>query len=143
MVDAIGGVEVCVPQGRYHDRKSHVNLSRGLHLLNYNQALTTCAPGTRSAAPDAGGDLPRIQLQQAFISSVVQKVNKQGMLSNIPVLLRVAKIATRALTVDKSLGSVSSLMNLARSLAHLKSRNVSLITLPTTTDTYSRHTTST
>ena len=85
MVGAIGGVEVCVPHGGYHDRKSHINLSRGLHLLNYTKALDYVRTRDSLGGPDAGGDLPRIELQQAFISSVVQKVNKQGMLSNIPV----------------------------------------------------------
>jgi LCP family protein required for cell wall assembly len=136
MVGAIGGVEVCVPKGGYHDPKSHISLSRGLHLLNYTKALDYVRTRDSLGGPDAGGDLPRIELQQAFISSVVQKVNKQGMLSNIPALLRVASIATKALTVDKSMASVSSLMNLARSLVHLKSRNVTLLTLPTTADTY-------
>jgi LCP family protein required for cell wall assembly len=136
MVGAIGGVEVCVPRGGYHDRKSHINLSRGLHKLNYTKALDYVRTRNSLGGPDAGGDLPRIELQQAFMSSVIQKVNKQGMLSNIPTLLRVADIATKALTVDKSMGSVSSLMNLARSLVHLKSRNVTLLTLPTTADTY-------
>jgi LCP family protein required for cell wall assembly len=136
MVGAIGGVEVCVPRGGYHDRKSHIRLSRGLHLLNYTKALDYVRTRDSLGGPDAGGDLPRIELQQAFISSVVQKVNKQGMLSNIHVLLNVASIATKALTVDKSLGSVSSLMTLARSLVHLRSRDVSLVTLPTTADTY-------
>jgi len=134
MVDSLGGVEVCVPPGPgYHDHYSHLNLSPGKHLLKYNQALAYVR--TRHGVGD-GGDLPRIELQQAFISSVVQKVNKQGLLSNVPQLLSIADTATKALTVDQGLGSVSELMSLARSLVHLKSRNVSLITLPTTTDTY-------
>jgi LCP family protein required for cell wall assembly len=136
MVNAIGGVEVCVPKGGYHDPNSHLNLSRGMHLLKYNRALAYVRTRDSLGGPDAGGDLPRIELQQAFISSVVQKVNKEGMLSNIPLLLSVADTATKALTVDQSLGSVSSLMNLARSLVHLKSRDVTLLTLPTTTDTF-------
>ena len=40
MVDAIGGVEVCVPPGPgYHDTASHLNLSPGKHLVTYTQAL--------------------------------------------------------------------------------------------------------
>jgi LCP family protein required for cell wall assembly len=136
MVNAIGGVEVCVPKGGYHDPNSHLNLSRGMHLLKYNRALAYVRTRDSLGGPDAGGDLPRIELQQAFISSVVQKVNKQGMLSNIPLLLNIANTATKALTVDNSLGSVSSLLSLARSLAHLKSTNVTLLTLPTTADTF-------
>jgi LCP family protein required for cell wall assembly len=138
MVDELGGVEVCVPPGPgYHDGYSHLNLSPGLHLLKYNQALAYVR--TRhgvGSGTDAGGDLPRIELQQAFISSVVQKVNSSGLMSNVPRLLRIAGTATRALTVDDNLGSVTSLVSLARSLAHLPSRNVSLVTLPTATDTY-------
>jgi LCP family protein required for cell wall assembly len=136
MVNAIGGVEVCVPRGGYHDPKSHLNLGRGMHLLKYNRALAYVRTRDSLGGPDAGGDLPRIELQQAFISSIVQKVNKQGLLRNIPTMLSIANTATKALTVDKGLGSVSSLMTLARSLVHLKSGDVSLITLPTTTDTY-------
>jgi LCP family protein required for cell wall assembly len=138
MVDALGGVQVCVPPGPgYHDGYSHLNLSPGLHVLKYNQALAYVR--TRhgvGSGTDAGGDLPRIELQQAFISSVAQKVEHEGLLSNIPSLLSIADTATRALTVDQDLGSPIALLHLAESLVHLKSKNISLVTLPTTTDTY-------
>ncbi|MGO8957041.1 MAG: LCP family protein [Streptosporangiaceae bacterium] len=136
MVDALGGVEVCVPPGGYHDPASGVNLRPGKHLLHYNQALAYVRQRHNLKGPDAGGDLPRIELQQAFISSVVQKVNQQGLLSNLPALVRIADIATKALTVDRGLGSLTSLLHLARSLVHLKTRDVTLVTMPTTTDTY-------
>jgi LCP family protein required for cell wall assembly len=135
MVDAIGGVEVCVPPGGYHDPFSRLNLSGGRHLLTYNQALAYVR--TRhgvSAAGDTGGDLPRIMLQQAFISSVIQKVNSQGILGNSVQLLRIADTATRALTVDQGLDSVTKLLGLARTLAHLRARHVTLITMPTVPD---------
>ena len=136
MVDTLGGVKVCVPPGGYHDPASGVNLKPGVRLLHYNQALAYVRQRHDLKGPDAGGDLPRIELQQAFISSIVQKVNQQGLLSNLPGLVRVADIATRALTVDKGLGTVSSLLHLARSLVHLKTKNVTLLTMPTTIDTY-------
>ena len=123
MVGQLGGVEVCVPPGPgYHDQATNLNLSPGKHLLDYTQALQYVRDrhGVGSGA-DAGGDLPRIQLQQAFISSVVQKVNSTGLLSDIPSLLSIASTATRALTVDEGLGSTTSLLRLAESLAHLKS----------------------
>ncbi len=136
MVDAIGGVRVCVPRGGYHDKNSGLNLRAGVHLLKYDQALAYVRTRDSLGGADAGGDLPRIELQQAFMSSVVQTVNSKGLLSNLPELLTVANTATKALTVDQDLGSVSSLVQLARSLAHLKSKDVSMITLPSTTDTY-------
>ncbi len=138
MVGQLGGVDVCVPPGPgYHDQATNLNLSPGKHLLDYGQALQYVRDrhGVGNGA-DAGGDLPRIELQQAFISSVVQKVNSSGLLTDIPSLLGIADTATRALTVDQGLGSTTSLLRLAESMAHLKSRNVTLITMPSTVDTF-------
>jgi LCP family protein required for cell wall assembly len=137
MVGEIGGVQVCVPPGPgYHDTAANLDLSPGVHTVDYGQALAYVRQRHDLGGPDAGGDLPRIEVQQAFVSSVLQKVTKEGLLTNIPSLLSVADTATQNLTVDQGLGSVSDLMHIAESLAHLKSRNVSLITMPTTTDTF-------
>jgi LCP family protein required for cell wall assembly len=135
MVDTIGGVEVCVPRGGYHDPYSGLNLNGGKHLLTYNQALAYVR--TRhgvSAEGDVGGDLPRIELQQAFMSSVIQKVNSTGLLTNSVQLLKIAGLATKALTVDQGLDSVSKLLTLAKSLTGLHAKNVTLLTMPTVTD---------
>ncbi len=135
MVNAIGGVEVCAPPGGYHDPYTGLNISGGKHLLSYNQALAYVR--TRhgvSAAGDVGGDLPRIELQQAFISSIIQKVNSQGILSNSFQLLKIADTATKALTVDSGMDSVSKLLGLAKTLIHLRASHVTLITMPTTLD---------
>jgi LCP family protein required for cell wall assembly len=136
MVDALGGVEVCVPHGGYHDTASGLNLSQGIHLVKYNTALEYVRTRDDLGGTDPGGDLPRIELQQAFISSAMQKVESENLLGNSFKLLNVANTATKALTVDPSLGSVTSLLHLADSLVHLKSKNVTMITMPTTTDTY-------
>lgn len=135
MVDAIGGVEVCVPTGGYRDRWSGLHLPGGKHLLTYDQALAYVR--TRhgvSAEGDVGGDLPRIELQQAFISSVIPKVNSQGIMSNSLQLLKIADTTTKALTVDQGLDSVSKLLGLAKSLVHLSAKHVTLLTMPTVPD---------
>jgi LCP family protein required for cell wall assembly len=135
MVQALGGVQVCVPASGYHDPYSGLNLPGGLHELNYSQALAYVR--TRhgvEAEGDVGGDLPRIELQQAFMSSVIQQVNSQGVLSNAGRLLSIANTATQALTVDQGLGSASKLLGLARSLTGLPARNVTMMTLPTVPD---------
>jgi hypothetical protein len=83
---------------------------------------------------DVGGDLPRIELQQAFMSSVIQQVDRQGILSNSVELLKIADLATRALTVDQGLDSTSKLLSLARSLTRLRAANVTMLTMPTIPD---------
>jgi LCP family protein required for cell wall assembly len=135
MVDTIGGVEVCVPPGGYRDPYSGLNLTGGTHLLTYNQALAYVR--TRhgvQAEGDVGGDLPRIELQQAFMSSVIQKVDRQGILGNSVQLLKIADLATRALTVDQGLESTTKLLALARSLTGLRAKNVTMLTMPTIMD---------
>jgi LCP family protein required for cell wall assembly len=134
MVDAIGGVNVCVPKGGYHDPASGVNLPPGVRKVTYNQALAYVRTRHVLGGADAGGDLPRIQLQQAFISSVVQKVNSTGMLTNSLTLYRIAQTATKALTVDQGMSSINSLLKFAKSLTGLKAKDVSLITMPTIAD---------
>jgi LCP family protein required for cell wall assembly len=127
MVDAIGGVEVCVPPGGYHDPFSGLHLSAGRHLVTYDQALAYVRD--RHGVSN-GGDLGRIQLQQAFISSLIQKVNSQGILANVRELYKIADVATTALKVDQGLGSVSKLLHLADTLRNLQARKVNLVTLP-------------
>jgi hypothetical protein len=63
-----------------------------------------------------------------------QKVNSQGILNNSVELLRIADVATRALTVDQGLDSAGKLLGLARSLTGLHAKNVTLLTMPTITD---------
>jgi LCP family protein required for cell wall assembly len=134
MVDALGGVPVCVPKTGLHDPATGINLSPGVHKVTYNQALAYVRTRHVLGGPGAGGDLPRIKLQQAFISSVLQQVNSTGLLTNSLSLYHIASIATKALTIDQGMGSISSLLHFARSLVGLRPKNVSLVTMPTITD---------
>jgi LCP family protein required for cell wall assembly len=131
MVDTVGGVEVCVPRGGYDDPWSRLHISGGEHLITGNQALAFVR--TRHGVGD-GGDLGRIELQQEFISSLIQKTESQGTLDNPVRLYEIADTATRALTVDPGLGSVPRLLHLAETLRNLHTRNVTFVTMPTIED---------
>jgi LCP family protein required for cell wall assembly len=130
MVDTIGGVEVCVPQA-YHDPYSGLNLSAGRHLITGNQALAFVR--TRHGVGD-GSDLGRIELQQEFFSSLIQKVKSENTLENPLELYDIANTATKALTVDPGLGTVPKLLSLADTLRNLHTNNVTFITMPTILD---------
>jgi LCP family protein required for cell wall assembly len=130
MVDTIGGVEVCLPQA-VNDPYSNLHLSAGRHLITGNQALAFVR--TRHGVGD-GSDLGRIELQQEFFSSLIQKVTNENTLENPLELYDIADTATQALTVDPGLGSVSKLLSLADTLRHLHTKNVTFITMPTLLD---------
>src|SRR5450759_3314641 len=130
MVSVVGGVEVCLPQA-VNDPFSHLSLAAGRHLVTGDQALAFVR--TRHGVGN-GGDLGRIELQQEFMSSLIQKIDSQGTLANPVKLLQIADAATGALTVDPGLGSVTKLLGMAAGLRHLHSKAVTFITMPTILD---------
>jgi LCP family protein required for cell wall assembly len=130
MVSVVGGVEVCLPQA-VNDPFSHLSLAAGRHLVTGDQALAFVR--TRHGV-GTGGDLGRIELQQEFMSSLIQKIDSQGTLANPVKLLQIADAATGALTVDPGLGSVTKLLGMAAGLRHLHSKAVTFITMPTILD---------
>jgi LCP family protein required for cell wall assembly len=130
MVDTLGGVEVCLPQA-VNDPYSNLHLGAGRHLITGNQALAFVR--TRHGVGD-GTDLGRIELQQEFFSSLIQKIESQGTLDNPVQLYDIANTATQSVTVDPGLGSISRLLSLAATLRHLHTKNVTFVTMPTVLD---------
>jgi LCP family protein required for cell wall assembly len=130
MVDTLGGVEVCVPQA-VNDPWSGLHLSAGKHVITGGQALAFVR--TRHGVGN-GSDLGRIELQQEFFSSLIQKVESQGTLDNPVKLYDIANTATQSVTVDPGLGSISKLLSLAATMRNLHTKDVTFITMPTIVD---------
>lgn len=130
MVSTLGGVEVCLPQA-VNDPYSNLHLGAGRHVVTGNQALAFVR--TRHGVGD-GTDLGRIELQQEFFASLIQKTKSRNTLENPAKMLAIANTATKALTVDPGLGSVNKLLSLASTLRNLSTKNVTFITMPTVVD---------
>jgi LCP family protein required for cell wall assembly len=125
MVSALGGVEECNTQP-ISDPLSGLKLTAGQHLLTPKQALAYVR--ARYTLGD-GSDLDRIARQQAFMSSLVQRV--QSKLLNPVAVYKFLDAATKSLTIDTKLGGATGLYNLASSLRNLPSNKVAFFTLPT------------
>ncbi|MFP3987885.1 LCP family protein [Streptomyces sp. E11-3] len=131
LIDELGGVEITTEKA-IKDKDSHLDLQAGTHTLNGEQALGLVR--TRHAVGD-GGDLGRIQLQQAFIKALIEQVNEIGLLTSPKKLLDLAETATSALTTDSELGKAKDLASFALGLKGIDSKNMSMVTLPVTYDT--------
>ncbi len=125
MVAALGGVAECNTQP-INDPLSGLKLSAGKHMLTPTQALAYVR--ARYTLGD-GSDLERITRQQAFMSSLIQRVKSK--LLNPVAIYRFLDAATKSLTIDTKLGGVTGLYNLASSLRSLPSSKVAFFTLPT------------
>jgi len=136
MVNALGGVDVCVPAPGIHDWRSGLNLPPGHHVVRDQEALAFVRD--RHGIGD-GGDLGRIRMQQVFMASLAQKIQGAGTLTSPITLYKLADAATSALTVDPGLGSIRKLVGLARELRGLTTNHITFITAPSAPDSLNRN----
>ncbi|MER6498680.1 LCP family protein [Streptomyces sp. NPDC001455] len=131
LVDAIGGVTVDVPQD-IHDKSSGLDLTKGQHRLDGTQSLAYVR--TRHGIGD-GSDLGRIGLQQQFLLALLSEVKSQNLLSSPANMYRIADSATKSLTTDEGLASLTSLSEFARSMQGVDPGSMETIMLPVAYDT--------
>ncbi|MFK0120943.1 LCP family protein [Streptomyces sp. NPDC090994] len=126
LIDELGGVEITTTQD-ISDPDSHLDLKAGTHTLDGEQALGLVR--TRHGVGD-GSDLGRIQLQQAFVKALVDRVKDIGVLTNPKKLVDLADTATKTVTTDTGLGSVNKLMSFAAGLKSITPAHMDMVTMP-------------
>ncbi|MER7757096.1 LCP family protein [Kitasatospora sp. NPDC097643] len=126
MVDAIGGVEVCVPQA-IHDKDAKLDLPAGRQTLHGEQALGYVR--ARESLGD-GSDTQRMGRQQQFLAALIRKVQSQGVLLNPARLWPVLDAATSSVKADGGLSSLGALYDLTQDLRGVPSANVVFLTAP-------------
>ncbi|MFE5239250.1 MULTISPECIES: LCP family protein [unclassified Streptomyces] len=126
LIDELGGVKITTSQA-IDDPNSHLALKPGTHTLNGEQSLGLVR--TRESVGD-GSDLGRIQLQQAFVKALMDQAKSVGVFSEPKTLFGLADAATKAVTTDSELASVSKLTGFANGLKGLGSSHVDMVTLP-------------
>lgn len=131
MVNALGGIDVCVKTTR-HDHDSGDNLTAGaVHHINGDQALAFVRD--RKGLP--GGDVSRIADQQYFLSKVLHKVLSAGTLTDPAKLYSFASAAARSLTTDKGFG-IKQMQQLATRLHSVDPAHVTFLQVPITNAAY-------
>ncbi|NBE51552.1 LCP family protein [Streptomyces boluensis] len=126
LIDELGGVEITTNKA-ISDPDSHLDLAAGPHTLDGEQALGLVR--TRHAVGD-GGDLGRIQLQQAFIKALINQVKEVGVFTDPTKLYALADTATSIVTTDSDLDSVKNLAGFASSLKGIEANHMNMVTLP-------------
>jgi len=124
MVNALGGVEVCIPYA-VNDPQSHLDLPAGVQKVRGQQALAYVR--TRHALGN-GSDLSRIDRQQAFLSSMVSRVKDKGLLLRPDKLYNFLAAATNSLTTD--LGGLRDMAGLAQDTRGMATRDIEFVTVP-------------
>ncbi|MEP9381222.1 LCP family protein [Nocardioides sp. KR10-350] len=123
MVNAIGGVTVCIPE-EVDDSAHNIHLPAGTHNLKDQQALNYVRE--RYSTPNS--DLGRMKRQQYFIAQMINKVVSAGMLTRPDRLYRFANELTQSITTD--VDHVSDLVDLATQLKDADLAHVKFTTVP-------------
>ncbi|MFI5698779.1 LCP family protein [Streptomyces xanthochromogenes] len=132
MTEAVGGVQVCLPQDVYQKDLNPNRSTRGTQIFAKGPQTVSGQKALdyvriRHGIGD-GSDIGRIKRQQAFVASLMKKVKSDGM--SPTSLLPLADAATQSLTVDPGLGSADKLISFALSMKNIDLHNTKFVTLP-------------
>ncbi|MFD4323892.1 LCP family protein [Nocardioides sp. NPDC058538] len=123
MVDAVGGVTICIPEA-IDDEEHNIFLPAGTHNLRGKQALDYVR--NRSSTPNA--DLGRMRRQQYFLTALATKVLSAGTLTRPRRLASFATELSKSITTD--VGSVAGLADLAGEMRDLDPGSIEFETVP-------------
>ncbi len=124
MVDAVGGVEVCLVKP-LKDQKSGLNLPAGRQTISGPQALAY----VRARYVDPTADLGRMKRQQKFVASIVKKATSAGTILNPIKLNGFLSAVAGSITTDSGLGR-DQILALADRLKGTNPGNVAFTTVP-------------
>jgi LCP family protein required for cell wall assembly len=126
MVDALGGIQVCVPT-QVDDPVGNIHLAAGTYKVTGDQALDYVR--VRHGI-SANGDIGRMKRQQTFIAAMIAKAVSAGTLTNPVKLVRFLDAATKSLTTDPEFAHLKELASLGSSLKNIGLDNVQFVTAP-------------
>lgn len=126
MVEAVKGVEVCIPEDVV-DPEHNIYFDAGVQTLTGQQALNYVRERTVLSAT---GDIGRMKRQQAFIASMVNKVVSAGTLSRPTRVFDFLDAATSSIIVDENLDSIGRLVDLSMQFRDTGLTDISFITVP-------------
>ena len=127
IIDALGGVDVCIPV-RTYDETTGIDLQRGLHHLDGTQA-TEYARMRHDTGSD-GSDIMRTTRQQYLIKTLANEARKVDIFSDLPKAYRLVTTSLSALQISSGLGDFQTLLGLGDSLKDLQPSNIYARTLP-------------
>jgi LCP family protein required for cell wall assembly len=124
MVDAIDGVEVCIPED-ISDPAHGINIPAGTREIEGKEALNYVR--ARYTLGD-GSDIGRIKRQQAFIAAMANKVVSGGTLARVDRLYGFLDAATNSLQTD--LESVTQIAKVGVGFKNIGLDNIQFVTAP-------------
>lgn len=132
VVDAIGGVKMCLPEALHGDpRSARIDLPAGENRLDGKTAIQflRVRKGTGMGL-EMGSDLTRIARQQAFINATMRQILSAETLADPTKTFRLINAALGSLSADPAIANPGSVAGLAWSLREIEKRNIVMTSVP-------------
>lgn len=134
MVDALGGIEIDVPETLYSPKASNLCLVKGEQTLEGETALQLVRARTGTGwGLEIGSDLKRIERQQAVLTATVATALNTNMVTDLGKLTGFVTASLESLTVDSKLNA-NALVGLAWKLKDLRLDDVQFYGTPVMDD---------
>ncbi|EYR64787.1 transcriptional regulator [Actinotalea ferrariae CF5-4] len=128
MVDALGGIPMCIEQPM-RSEKAALDLAAGNQTLDGRTALAYARARTGEGLGD-GSDIGRLGRQQKLLAATASEVLSKNILTDSAGLYRFLTAATQSITTDPALGNIPNLAGLAFSLRNVPPGNITFLTVP-------------
>ncbi|MBB6174574.1 LCP family protein required for cell wall assembly [Nocardiopsis mwathae] len=125
MVDAVGGVRMCIPEPM-SDRRAKLDLDAGDQRLDGEQALAFVR--ARYEIGD-GGDIGRIDRQQMFLGALAEEVTGSGVLTSPAKINGLLQAITEHTATDRDF-SLSRMVSIGATLADVDLHDIAFYTVP-------------
>lgn len=130
MVDAVGGVPVCVPEDIVDKPRGIFVPAGDPSVLSGDQALDYVR-ARYVGEQIQQNDISRIRRQQEFIGALVREVKSAGTLTRLDKVVKFLDAATKALQTDEEFDSVTRIGRVAMQLQSIGLDEIKFVTLPT------------
>jgi len=131
MIDALDGVDICIPEDISAPEAGNLTLAAGQQRLDGGTALQFARARKGEGLGD-GSDISRIGRQQQLMSSLANTVLGKNLLTDAPALLQFLGATTSSLTMSQNVKD--GLTGLAYSLRDVRPDTITFMTVPWGTD---------
>lgn len=130
MVDALGGVSMCIPEDMSSELANlYITGSPEFQTLDGTTALALARARTGQGLGN-GSDINRIGRQQQLLGAIAKEVFGRNILTDSAALYRFLTATTQSLKTDPETGNIPNLVGLAFSLRNVPSGNIVFMTVP-------------
>lgn len=132
VVDAIGGVKMCLPEALHGDpRSARIDLPAGENRLDGKTAIQFLRVRKgKGMGLEMGSDLTRIERQQSFINATMRQILSAETLADPTKTFRLINAALGSLSADPAIADPGNVAGLAWSLREINKRNIIMTKVP-------------